>query len=192
MNNPIFNDTIKLVDNLRNSKGEYSPKNKSLVEMLEKCLSLKSIGCNFVIALEFGNDKAIKAKGGEFVLHHSPSDLLKVADIANLLMCLNVTMKDRVFYLSNNKENKLMITCVSMKYFPETIFVRDKDATTNSTIEAINCFDGTKSKITVSQSKGKRPINADEISQLTTVFNTMLKVGYNKELAVKVENKKTA
>lgn len=187
MNNPIFNDTVKVFDTLRNSKGGYSPKNKTLVEIGEKALKL-GIGCSFVINTEFNDDTYYNAKDGNFAMHKA-RDILKLSEIVNYFTCLSVTLSDRAIVVTHNKNNNLVVVVISKSRFPSAILVRDKDSVEYKTVTVKNALDENAPSKELKQvtKKGVRPISESEINQLKTAFNSMYNLGYNKELVVKVE-----
>lgn len=189
MNNPIFNDTVKVFDTLRNSKGGYSPKNKTLVELGEMALKL-GIGCNFVINTEFNDDTYYNAKDGNFSMHKT-RDVLKLSEIVNYFTCLSITLSDRAIVVTHNKNNNLVIVVIAKSRFPSTILIRDKDCVEYKTVTVKNALDENAPTKELKQvtKKGVRPISESEINQLKTTFNSMYKVGYNKELVVKVDTK---
>ena len=190
MNNPITTKTVKTFDTLRNSKGGYSEKNETLVNIAKKCIELKHIGDNFILNMEFGKDGYYTARDGKNYSCHDKSKYLKLTDIVNFITCLSLTMEDRAFLLSYNKSNQIMITCLSIEKLDKNIMVRDKNAMTNSNIEVNSVFDASvKMEVTEKTSKGIRPIDDTEISQLKTAFNSMLGKNYNKALFEKVEKR---
>lgn len=192
MNNPIFLKTVKTFDTLKNSNGKYSDKNTTLVNLAEISLKL-NIGCNFVINCEFGDDSFYTALDGNNYDFHDNAKYLKRNEVVNFFECLSVTMIDRCFIVSYNSNNQLMLSCMPKKKFPSVIMVRDKNATSEKTFEVKNVFSGKSKTITQKISKGIRPINDIELNQLKTAFNSMLGVGYNKEIViVNKKDEKTA
>ena len=190
MNSPIFNDTVKVFDTLKNSKGSYSPKNKTLVELGENALKL-GIGCNFVVNTEFNDDTYYNAKDGNFSMHKL-RDILKVSEIVNYFTCLSVTLSDRAIVVTHNKNNNLIVVVIAKSKFPTTLLVRDKDSVEFKTVTVKNAFDSNAKPTELKQvtKKGVRPISESEINQLKTAFNGMYGHNYNKPLVEKVENTK--
>lgn len=194
MNKPLFNFDgkgniiVKPLDNLKNKSGKYSLKNEHLVSILKKCLSLKTLGCNFIIDLEFGDDTYYKTSSKNFGGH----DVKKVAlekDIANAITCLNLCLKDRCFIPTHNDKGGFMVTMLNHEKFDGVVcLVRDKNSVVNSTIEVTSVFNTEeKSVITLNTSKGLRLITEDEIREIITNFNAMLGLNFNKEIIKKVE-----
>ena len=193
MNAPIFNDTVKIFDTLKNSKGGYSPKNKTLVELGEIALKL-NIGCNFVVNTEFNDDTYYNAKDGNYKMH-KVRDILKLSEIVNYFTCLSVTLSDRAITVTHNKNNQLIIVVIAKSKFPSTILVRDKESVEYKTITVKSAYDDNEKPTELKQvtKKGVRPISNSEVMQLTTTFNNMYKVGYNKPLIeVVAKNEKSA
>ena len=191
MNNPILSETIKLIDNLKNSKGVLSEKNKALVDILSCSLSLKSIGCNFVINREYGKDKIIITNDNTTTDYHESNKELKASEIANALTCLSLTMSDRAFVLTQNKNNQYMVVCISLQKFPKKFFVREKNSIIEKGIEITNIFDNSKKVVTTTTKKGVREFDTTiDKSTLISNFNALFgDIHYNKALAIVVDSK---
>ena len=192
MNNPIFIRSVKVIDTLKNSKGGYSEKNQTIVDIANMALKL-GIGCNFVLNMEYSNDTYYEALDGCNYDYHDNSKILKLAEVINFFECLSITMTDRCFVISHNKQNQPIIAVLPKSKFLKTILVRDKTAITEKSVEVKNAFDSNAKK-TIKQkiSKGVRPINESEINQLKTAFNGMFGSGYNKELVIVNKKEKSA
>jgi len=192
MNNPIFIRSVKVIDTLKNSKGGYSEKNQSIVDIANIVLKL-GIGCNFVLNMEYSSDTYYEALDGCNYDYHDNSKILKLAEVINFFECLSVTMVDRCFVISHNKQNQPILAVLPKSKFIKTILVRDKNAITEKSVEVKNAFDSNVKK-TIKQkiSKGVRPINESEVNQLKTTFNGMFGVGYNKELVIVNKKEKSA
>lgn len=192
MNNPIFIRSVKVFDTLRNNKGKYSEKNETLVNLAEIAIKL-NIGCNFVLNMEYSNDTYYEAIDGCNYDYHDNSKILKLAEVINFFECLSITMNDRCFIVSHNKQNQPILACMPKSKFLKTVLVRDKSAITEKSVEVKNVFDSNAKKTIKQQtSKGVRPINETEINQLKTAFNNMLGSNYNKELVVVNKKEKSA
>ena len=190
MNNPIMNETIKIIDNHKNSKGAYSEKNKALIDILNCALSLKSIGCNFVINREYGKDKIVITRDNTTTDYHESNKEIKASELSNLLTCLSLTMSDRVFYLTQNNKNQYMVVCMPYSKFPSKFYVREKNSAIEKGVEVTNIFDNSKTVVTTTTKKGVREFDTvNDKSTLISNFNAMLGSGYNKPLVVKVEKK---
>ena len=183
MNNPIFNDTLKVIETIRNSNGKLSPKNQFLHDLGDKALKL-NIGCNFVTSLSFGKEYAYTATDKTLYSFEKSKEVLKLAELVNFFTCLSVTMTDRFFAVTYNNNHQIMIVCLPMAKFMtlDKILVRDKDAITERTDKVKNAISGEVKEITSQVGKGKRPINKDEISTLKTMFNKEYGINYNKVL----------
>jgi len=192
MNNPIFIRSVKVIDTLKNSKGGYSEKNQTIVDIANMALKL-GIGCNFVLNMEYSSDTYYEALDGCNYDYHDNSKILKLAEVINFFECLSITMVDRCFVISHNKQNQPILAVLPKSKFIKTVLVRDKTAITEKSVEVKNAFDS-NSKKTIKQkiSKGVRPINESEIHQLKTAFNGMFGLGYNKELVIVNKKEKTA
>lgn len=194
MNKPLFNYNghgeiiVKPMDNLKNKSGKYSEKNSAIVGILLKCISLKGLGCNFTVDTEYGLDTYYKCKKGNFEGHDVKKVLLE-KDISNALANLNLCMKDRIFVPFHNSKGEFMISCLSIeKWEGVTCLVREKGVQSEKTLEVGSVFDSeVKNTITLSVSKGLRPIKPEEISEIKSNFNAMLEVGFEKEIFKKVE-----
>ena len=194
MKNPIFNlsangsVTVKVIENLKNKSGKYSTKNEGLVEIAKKCLSLKGLGCNFCIGVEYDKEGYYVASNSEFFTSHDVKKTFKLNEVVNFITCLSLTMSDRCFVVSLNDKNQIMVTCLSMSKFPTKILVREKNSVVTETLTVKNAFDTSVSEdITLKSSKGVRVLNDTDISNLKTAFNSMLNLNYNKPLVEKVE-----
>lgn len=187
MNNPIYTTTLKLIENLKNSKGKYSEKNQFLVDIANKCISLKGIGCNFVLNVEFGKDDTCFIGGGNKSDFHNANKILKMTEISNFLSNLSITMKDRAFVITHNAKNQACIFCIDFENFRHQWKVSEKNAIDTRTTPIKNIFTGGITLVTETVSKGKRDLNNDDIANVTTAFNAMLGRGYNKELATTEE-----
>lgn len=191
MNNPILSETIKLIDNLKNSKGVLSEKNKALVDILSCSLSLKTIGCNFVINREYGKDKIVITNDNTTTDYHESNKELKASEISNALTCLSLTMSDRAFVLTQNKNNQYMVVCISLQKFPKKFYVREKNSIIEKGIEVTNIFDNSKKVVTTTTKKGVREFDSVlDKSTLISNFNALFgDTNYNKALAIVVDSK---
>jgi len=192
MNTPQIKNTVKIIENLKNSKGEYSDKNKALVDLLKMAIKLKGLGCNFVVNRQYGKDGVYISRDGTTCQNHDPSKMIKDSELANLLSCLSLTMEDRAFCISYNSQNNVVICCISLDKFPKEMLTREKGKATVTTTPAFNPIDNTTTEITVGTKKGVRPVNEQDISDLKTAFNAMLGLGYNKKWVEKVGKKEIA
>lgn len=190
MNTPMIKTTVKLIEGLRNSKGEYSEKNKALKEILECALSLKGIGCNFIVNREYGKDGVYIARDDKTYVNHDPSRMIKEGELSNLLTCLSLTLTDRAFVVSYNKDNQICIVCISIQKFPKEFFTREKGIITSTSITCFNAIDGSKVEMITNQKKGVRPLNDMDISNLKSVFNSEFGLNYNKEIAIAIKKDK--
>ena len=192
MNNPIFIRTVRVFDTLKNSKGGYSEKNQSIVDIANIALKL-DIGCNFVLNMEYSTDAYYEGLDGCNYDYHDNSKILKLAEVINFFECLSITMNDRCFIVSHNKQNQPILACMPKSKFLKTVLVRDKTAITEKSVEVKNVFDSNSKKyVKVQTSKGIRPISESEINQLKTAFNGMFGADYNKELVIVNKKEKSA
>lgn len=192
MNNPIFIRTVKVFDTLKNSKGGYSEKNQSIVDIANIALKL-GIGCNFVLNMEYSTDTYYEGLDGCNYDYHDNSKILKLAEVINFFECLSITMNDRCFIVSHNKQNQPILAVMHKSKFLKTVMVRDKTAITEKSVEVKNVFDSNSKKtVKVQTSKGIRPINESEINQLKIAFNGMFGADYNKELVIVNKKEKSA
>lgn len=192
MNNPIFIRSVKVIDTLKNSKGGYSEKNQTIVDIANMALKL-GIGCNFVLNMEYSSDTYYEALDGCNYDYHDNSKILKLAEVINFFECLSITMVDRCFVISHNKQNQPILAVLPKSKFIKTVLVRDKTAITEKSVEVKNAFDSNAKK-TIKQkiSKGVRLISESEVNQLKTAFNGMFGIGYNKELVIVNKKEKSA
>lgn len=197
MNSPIFTNlkkdgsiTIKVLEEtLKNKSGNYSVKNKYLVDILGSLLKLKNVGDNILTSLEFGDDGFIKSGSNVFKAHDASKNL-HIRDVANLLENFSITFTDRCFIPSWNKNHQLIITMLGKQKFPTLIYVREKNSEVVSTLEVKNMFNESEVEtLNVSTSKGVRLLNDNDVSLIKTSFNSMLGLNYNKELFSKVEKR---
>lgn len=187
MKNPIYTNTLKLIDNLKNSKGGYSEKNETLVEIAKKCISMKSIGCNFVVGTEYGKESICAIGNNKKGAFHLATKDLKIPELSNFLSNLSITMIDRAFVVTHNDLNQILVVCIAKEKFRCDWLVTDKNSNTEKVVEVENIFSGEKTTIIESVAKGKRPLNENDINFVRTAFNAMIGHGYTKELSKKVE-----
>ena len=195
MNNAIFTNlkkdgsiTVKVIsETLKNKSGNYSTKNKYLVDILNSLLKLKNIGDNILTSLEFGEDGFVKSKVGNFKAHDASKNL-HVKDVANLLENFSITFSDRCFIPSWNKNHQLIVTMLSKEKFPSVIFVREKNSEVTATLEVKNIFDESQVEtINLNTSKGVRLLKEEDVAYIVTAFNSMLGLNYNKPLFEKIK-----
>lgn len=194
MNKPLFDFNakgdiiVKALENLKNKSGKYSDKNKNIVDILNKCLSLKSLGCNFIVDVEFGEDTFYTTDKGN-IKGHSVKKVSIAKDISNAIVNLNLCMTDRVFIPTHNDKGAYMVTCLSIeKWQGVNVLTREKGASMTTSLEVHDIFDSTKKDtVILATSKGLRPITDDEISEIKSNLNAMLGIGFNKEIFSKVK-----
>jgi len=192
MNSPIYPTTLKIVSNLKNSKGTYSEKNQLLVDIASKCLTMKGFGCNFIIPKVYGKDGICVLKNGEHGKEHNANKILRDTEIANFLLNLSLTFTDRAFVLTYNANEQLIIFCIDRQLLKNDILISDKNSSVSTVVEVLDIFNGTKETVEKSVSKGKRILTENDILEITTAFNAMLGKGYNKPLATIAKKVKEA
>ena len=141
--NYLINDgIITLIDFVTvSSKGKKSinKKNTYLLNLVVKALSLKKIGCNFVVDTEYKNDTVRLSNNTtcKNSRYDKNSNTINQKDVVNVLNLVNLFLEDRQLLARHNDKNNLIIQVVKSDaklILGKSLFKRDKNSSIVTTV----------------------------------------------------------
>lgn len=133
---------IKFVSISNKGKASINAKNTYLLNLAIKALSLKSIGCNFVVDRVYKHDS--ERLTNETTCHNSKYDKKNtIADeeLQNVLNMVNLFIEDRQFFCRNNDNGQLLVTVVrpeSRLIMGKSLFIREKSVQVVTVVESFD------------------------------------------------------
>ena len=141
--NFLINDgVITLVDFInvsKKGKKSISTKNTYLLNLAIKALSLKKIGCNFVVDTEYKHDTVRLSNNTSCKNSHydKNSNTINQKDIVNVLNLVNLFLEDRQLLARHNDKNNLIIQVVTPDaklILGKSLYKRDKKSSIVTTV----------------------------------------------------------
>ena len=190
--NYLINDgIISLVEFVTvSSKGKktISKKNAYLLNLATKALSLKKIGCNFVVDTEYKNDTVRLSNNTtcKNSRYDKNSNSISTKDLVNVLNLVNLFLDDRQLLARHNDKNNLIIQVVKPEaklIVGKSLFKREKNS---SIITTVTSYDLVTDKEVEEEEKTRNGIcflKDDDIKQALENFkacNNVLEYNGNK------------